>query len=564
MNKDNNTPFDISFEKIKSIRNDPKLDDMDEQEYYDMMRAFETFDVRARIDRKLMEVDGYVPDTFGAESFFMRTFITPDMEADFPYIARDFFKRGLKDFNPDLFCFLGDNQFESNSFSMHLNHKILNMIYSMAKNGNAYSVSLMKYLYQTYYRKEYKILKRFSQINLGEIMGIADDVAHFGSTVARILCMCQIYGIKIHPDCHIAYLELKRTAEERKEEDEYRIEILDIDDDLFKECLEQLRKWMEEFPKNTSLRVQTTPLIAAHKLVYTILKYYGFSTDFVLLNSMNDENLLFSFATSLALLKMNNPKKEYTFAQVQQVSLLMQIIDALCSQADVIDDYTTVAFGIEPEFEPNEKVLFDPSKIVIQEKVERKELAKPKVITKESPNQELINEINRLRQKLHIEEEKSQHFKQALNEQKSKAGEISRLESEMEMMQQELIALRDHVYQSTEQDSVVEKISEEEMASAIAEKKIVIVGGHSNWIYKLKNQFKNWIFLSPKPSGSVDGKVLENADYVYFFTEFIKHSTYYKYVNITREKGIPFGYIHSVNVSGNIRKIYNDTLSPLK
>ena len=55
-----------------------------------------------------------------------------------------------------------------------------------------------------------------------------------------------------------------------------------------------------------------------------------------------------------------------------------------------------------------------------------------------------------------------------------------------------------------------------------------------------------------------DGIIVRKADKVYFFTDTISHSTYYRYVNVCREHKVPFGYIHGVNTDTNVRQIYRE------
>ena len=81
---------------------------------------------------------------------------------------------------------------------------------------------------------------------------------------------------------------------------------------------------------------------------------------------------------------------------------------------------------------------------------------------------------------------------------------------------------------------------------------------HTNWISKMKKEFPDWIFVDPKASGTTDVMVVDKADKVYFFTDTISHSTYYKYLNVIRDRKINFGYIHGVNVEKNISDIYRD------
>ena len=62
----------------------------------------------------------------------------------------------------------------------------------------------------------------------------------------------------------------------------------------------------------------------------------------------------------------------------------------------------------------------------------------------------------------------------------------------------------------------------------------------------------------PSSRHQADTSIVEKADYVFFFSDTISHSTYYRYLNVLRERKISFGYIHGVNIENNIRHIYNE------
>ena len=47
-------------------------------------------------------------------------------------------------------------------------------------------------------------------------------------------------------------------------------------------------------------------------------------------------------------------------------------------------------------------------------------------------------------------------------------------------------------------------------------------------------------------------------DMVYFFTDYISHVSYNKFIAAVREKKIPFGYIGSVNIDSVINQVYKD------
>ena len=101
------------------------------------------------------------------------------------------------------------------------------------------------------------------------------------------------------------------------------------------------------------------------------------------------------------------------------------------------------------------------------------------------------------------------------------------------------------------------------MEKAIADKKIVIIGGHVNWQNKLKQIFPEWFFVHPDAYKTVNAGMLEGKEKVYFFTDYINHISYKKFIAIVRERNIPFGYIGSRNINsvvylkGNRQK--NDT-----
>lgn len=67
-----------------------------------------------------------------------------------------------------------------------------------------------------------------------------------------------------------------------------------------------------------------------------------------------------------------------------------------------------------------------------------------------------------------------------------------------------LTALREFVYNSTEDASPTVNIPISEMKKAIAAKRITIVGGNENWVKKLRQEFPNWKFVSASVSSTVD------------------------------------------------------------
>lgn len=97
-----------------------------------------------------------------------------------------------------------------------------------------------------------------------------------------------------------------------------------------------------------------------------------------------------------------------------------------------------------------------------------------------------------------------------------------------------------------------------DMKRIIAEKNVVIIGGHINFVNKLNLEFPNWTYIDANVVRPSDIKLVENADAVYFFSKYISHTVYNKFVKILRNKHIPFGYIHMVNIESLTHQVYDD------
>ena len=95
------------------------------------------------------------------------------------------------------------------------------------------------------------------------------------------------------------------------------------------------------------------------------------------------------------------------------------------------------------------------------------------------------------------------------------------------------------------------------MKAEIAKKNLAIIGGHINWVNKLKNEFPDWTYILPSSFSTIDASSLENRDMIFFFTDYISHTVYGKFIGIARERNIPFGYLHGVNMEQVVTQVYN-------
>lgn len=123
---------------------------------------------------------------------------------------------------------------------------------------------------------------------------------------------------------------------------------------------------------------------------------------------------------------------------------------------------------------------------------------------------------------------------------------------------EELIALREFAYRMEREAPEIPVVGGDEMKAAIADKAFVIVGGHVNWVNKLKTEFPKWSYVLPSAYKTVNASSLENKDMIFFFTDHISHVAHDKVIGIARERKIPFSYLHGVNMEQIIGQIYEN------
>ena len=105
-------------------------------------------------------------------------------------------------------------------------------------------------------KKEYKVLKRFSSISSGEVLSLAEpqdgNTSYYGN-LARVLCIAQMTGITINPDCNHIYAFLNDFSD-RLDSHEY-FSFQEATGDIFQESLKEIEEkydsrnfihWMEK------------------------------------------------------------------------------------------------------------------------------------------------------------------------------------------------------------------------------------------------------------------------------------------------------------------------------
>ena len=133
--------------------------------------------------------------------------------------------------------------------------------------------------------------------------------------------------------------------------------------------------------------------------------------------------------------------------------------------------------------------------------------------------------------------------------------EVSTLQSRIEELENQLLSekkyrnelneLREYLFKVN--NNYVPSDSKETLDYYIARKNIIIIGGTKEWRRKFREKYPELRTLNGF-NGTFDTNILSNYDYVFFYTGFMNHATYYKAINFIRSHDIKFGYIGKTNM----------------
>lgn len=193
-----------------------------------------------------------------------------------------------------------------------------------------------------------------------------------------------------------------------------------------------------------------------------------------------------------------------------------------------------------------------------------------KVEKLEDVNTEKDVKISSLESRLRIMSQTNQNEKKENTKDIEKAyyNEIRKLNKELkekdrtikklEENQEELFKLRQLLFELQNND---DSISEEEidyekkLLEITNEKKIVCIGGHIRLLATLKDKYPRMSFM--EVANNVSDRVIRNADYVFFFYNFMSHGTYEKVMSlIGNNNDVKWDYISAKNINIVEKEMY--------
>lgn len=518
----------------------------------------------------------YEPDKYNTYCFFSVGFINSDEMRDaFPVMAHEYIanlgKERLAKFTE---IYYGFNRYNDSSILKYYQSRVMSIMVAGLIADDYYTKKTLIEFYKKYNPDEYRKLRNLKTLTVDSAVNIF-STTYSSSTLARVLCMSEAMNIPIDKKCKPFYVILDKMSAD------YQLFVpMDEASEISDESYEESWRWLIDLNDSFFVpdRIQNITELGKYKylkmakeLLSHTFSENGFSADYGNVLGLDEEDFLVDIAIVRSILKDKYPKREISFELLQVYAVLYALTNNVAWEIEESSIFFDNLIGIKNENDEEFDFKID---VPIKEnetistssgnsKPEENNTSSKIAITKEmvASNEEvekLQQEIDKLRLKIHSLEQKNVDLNISNNSLRARNNENKARESQYNSEHDELVALRNYVYNLTQDDLADKNDDIDAMKDSIKDKRIVIIGGHPNWVAKVKREFPNWRFLSPDASGSTDGSLLVNTEYIYFFTDCIKHTAYYKYINVIRKEKLSFGYIHDINIEANIKQVYKD------
>lgn len=535
------------------------------------------------------------PDFYGLYFILADTFLTKESVPDFLFLSRNFLIRNNNLLEKYKDYFFPEYVYSRNGVNAML-ALVKNIIFGASSHQNKDASDILLTLYKTYHKSEYNQLKKFQTLKDNDIISIFD--VNIGTNVplfdiVRVISMAIIMGKQIDVSC-FPLIEKFNTIADEILEDEF--EEYKTDDE--REDKETLRKRygkiLSLFPfyKDNGIIIQdaiekhTASYLFVGEFINNTLIDFKIGTDeldFItedgnpFLNGMtNDDYVSEAMKVTNILYKcfplnykgeMSRDDKVKSIIENDEffnllIGLYRTVEFFSCIMKDMINAYD-LTMGLTGENQGVTEKLVSMKKEFIEQAQVTIPRNKKNLVQENKKDDEYKTDnykIMDLKSKLKIQKSEIISLREEISELKKQIfiHEASLAEAKSE--KDELVHLRDYLYNLTSVDEDEDKSYANilEMKEFIAQKSICIIGGHQNWIKKLKKEFPNWVYIVPKIGPTFNPTPLLKADYIYFFTDILKHSTYYSCIATCRENNLDYDYIHGVNLDKMVVDIYRN------
>ncbi len=490
------------------------------------------------------------------DSFFVFFFLNDELKKAMPQVVSEVLNRYGGEV-PELYKEKEEweSEVRERGYTYGIEYRILNLIHEKATAGDKYCLWLIRLLYKTFHKEEYKVLKRYSSISMRELLELSKDGEKDRDDI--FFCaygMCPILGITIRDDLKgfYDYLEQKDSDQPMAR----RVKEIMPEDKMLK-YREIIWDMMDEEQEKAAPYL---PWLCVIVFVQRAMYYLGMQEVHDLFYKEKDpEEQEELFIETLALLMFSQDKQEFTFEEIQMYAVYYLLLKIMIASS--VDILRHVSMLLRIDIDPDMAVPVTTYDLTYEEEKQENVSEAPKQEEPAiDPTKELLCEIERLKKKVKGLEAEKKELWEDRKKVKSLEKKLSDIQKNNEDERAELIALRDFTYGLSEHFQEAKKASMQEMIRALKNRRILIIGGHINWHNKIREVFPMWKLVAPGASQMINTKIFDGIEKVYFFTDCISHSTYQRYISELRSRKIRFGYLHQVNMEQMITSLYSEII----
>ncbi|OOM74814.1 hypothetical protein CLPUN_36420 [Clostridium puniceum] len=277
--------------------------------------------------------------------------------------------------------------------------------------------------------------------------------------------------------------------------------------------------------------------------------------DIIRHNNENISNFGYFFEDLLATNKINinHIFSEYEFANIDK-TILSYIRVTKNRNMDLIVSSIISGIFIQPlinEYKNAKKICVENNNEVIQCELN---------LVEDKLNY-VLNENNNLKTKIEELNKEKLLYEKNLNQQLHSLNNIHK--QEIERLGNNLKELENKLNQEKSLRLEIESLREYELNlngdcdngyldknlyDYIQNKKIIIIGGDKEWRRKFRIKYPEIRTLNGF-NENFDISTLNNSDYIFFYTKYMNHSTFYKAMNYIKFNECKFGYIGKTNIN---------------
>ena len=516
---------------------------------------------------------------------FVSSFCEDDdsFEMDLPVILRDFVAHEAGNITKYSQYVYADDDFCVSGATDGIRIKFLNLLLAAARHGSSFSAEMICRLYKIYYKREYNQLKRFKTLSYEEVCAFDTGEELLATLASRIITVAAFMGIEVEDDCVLVLPEVTEVLDDESYGFKFTHEEYAFDEGAFAKAREEADALIGRIQSRRWIPEEAVYFDDARKFTKEVFAYHSVPSTFDISCAIYREPASREYAATIALLHKLWPNRTYTDPEIQLYRALYAKLSILVGQMSRLDEMVDYMIGRTDKFSYEmESCRYKPDVQKVARSVPggrderaKKDTGRPAagscqampseagLTAAGAPDLEmekLYKEIEELRATIKAKDQTISHLGRMYREVSERERQDRLDEEKWEDDRAELATLREHLYSLTEDDVALHPVSTEEMEGALKDKRIVIVGGHDNWLHLLRERFPSWTYIRPGASNTIPENVVSHAEHIFFFTDTLSHRVYYKFVHAARMNRIPFGYIHVTNIEGTIRQIYEESM----